>query len=155
MVDNVTALTEQLGATVERFQAALHDAAEKSALLKARLSRLPIPKALLPDAPEAPRLRRPSTEEEGLFLQRADQELVFAWQDANSAGRQHIERALLNLGAEPIGSPGERKEFSGQLHTSETPAFTGDLVEVKEPGWLLRDESGGYLLAYAKVSVIP
>ena len=154
-IENVTALTEQLGATVERFQNALRDGAEKSALLKTRLDRLPIPQALLPESPEPPRLRRPATEEEGLFRQRAAQELVFAWQDADRAARHHIERALLNLGAEPIGSPGERTKFSGQLHSSETPAFTGDLIEVKESGWVLRDESGGYLLAHAKVTVIP
>ena len=95
------------------------------------------------------------SEEESLFRQRTAQEVVFAWQDGDNSTRESMERVLFNLKAERIGTPGERTEFSGRLHVCDEPAFPGDSVIVRQSGWLLADSQGGYLLAHAKVSLVP
>jgi hypothetical protein len=154
VLDNVQALTQQLVATARRAQESVHDATEKATLLQSCLDGLPLPASLLPSAPARPPLRRTATEEEARFRKQTSQQMVFAWQESALEGREPIERALFNLGAEPIGRPGERVEFAGRIHECHESVFPGDSVEIVRSGWLLRDESGGYLLGHAQVKVV-
>jgi hypothetical protein len=153
---------ENVASLLEEFQRTTNDAVQlrsqvqdKGCLVQEWLERLPLPPALVPKSQNRPQLREPATEAENLYRQRTAQELVFAWQDADNSTRSSIERVLFNLGAEAIGAIGDRMEFSGRLHTSDEPAFPGDTVEIVQPGWLLADSHGGYLLAHAKVSLVP
>jgi hypothetical protein len=154
VLDNVNALAQQLAEATHRSQAAVNDAAQKATVLQSHLDSLPLPASLMPSAPTRTPLRRASTEEEARFRQRAAQQLVFAWQESTPEGREPIERALLNLGAEPIGRLGEHFEFAGRVHESREPMLPGDPVEILRPGWLLRDDSGGYLLGHAQVRAV-
>lgn len=153
ILENVQALVQQLAETAGRMQAGVDSARERSNLLKARLDSLPLPSDTIPLTPTRPPLRKPATEQEAAFRQRYAQEWVFAWQDSANEGREPIERALFNIGAEQIGHPGERVAFAGRIHECDAPVFPGDPVVVVRAGWLLRDESGGYLLAHAQVKV--
>jgi hypothetical protein len=150
ILESAEFLAQQFADTAARLQASFRETAEKADLLKDRLASLPVPAVLLSTAPLRPPLRAASTEAEGQFRQSAAQQLVFAWQET-SADREPLERALFNLGAEPLGQVGRRAEFSGRIHASSEPVFPGDPVEIVLPGWLLRDELGGYLLAHAQV----
>jgi hypothetical protein len=96
----------------------------------------------------------PATEAD--FGRRALQQMVFAWQEADSTeARAPIERALLNSEAVRIGKPGEQLQFVGRLHECHEPVFPGDPVEIVQPGWLMLDSKGEYLLAKAKVIPLP
>lgn len=154
LLDNLQAVVHHLAEAANRAQTVARETAERASRLKSRMDMLPLPQSILPEAPARPPLRLPTTEDERGFRQRAAQELVFAWQEAEAAARDPLERALFNVGAEPIGRPGEATQFVGRLHECNEPVFSGDHVEIVEPGWLLRDESGGYLLAHAKTKVV-
>lgn len=79
-------------------------------------------------------------------------ELVLAWRDVGpGAVREGLERALINVGIEPIGEPGEVVSFDGALHDSDEDLISGDAVEVTEPGWRFRNARGEFLLARARV----
>lgn len=79
------------------------------------------------------------------------QELVFGLKPGLSdAGHAALTGALRAGGVEQIGKPGQRVAFAGRLHDGPG-LFQGDDAVVVEPGWLIRDEDGEYLLARAKV----
>jgi len=154
MTETVQELIQQFAKAADRLRATADDTSEKNALLKAKLECLPLPTLLLPTASTRPPIRATTTEDESEYRRRVAQQLVFAWQETAPESREPIERALFNVGAEPVGQAGERVEFSGRLHESPGPIFPGDPVEIVQPGWLLRDESQGYLLACVQVKAI-
>jgi hypothetical protein len=88
---------------------------------------------------------------------RLAREAVVAWENiADPAAREWVESALFNAGVEPIGAAGEHTEFVGRLHDCGEPgAFSGKPVQVVQPGWLLREDGGEYLLAKAQVRLAP
>jgi hypothetical protein len=88
---------------------------------------------------------------------RLARETVVAWENiTDPAAREWVESALFNAGVEPIGTVGEYTEFVGRLHECTEPgAFSGKPVQVIEPGWLLHDDQGEFLLTKAKVRLVP
>lgn len=102
--------------------------------------------------------RVPGQEENGRHteLQRhLAQELVLSWKHArNLEVREGIARAMRGAGLRPIGVPGEQVVFVGRLHGSAEPLFPGDAAVVIEPGWMIQDGSGDYLLEKALVAPV-
>ena len=93
--------------------------------------------------------------EDADFKRRMAHELVIAWKYAPTPeAKQGIANALRNAGVSQIGSPGDDVAMDGGLHRCEGPAFPGDRVEVMEPGWLVHDGVGEYLLEKALVRLI-
>ncbi|MDF1752912.1 MAG: hypothetical protein P1U89_09080 [Verrucomicrobiales bacterium] len=89
------------------------------------------------------------------FKRRMAHELVIAWKYAPTIeAKQSIANALKNSGIQQIGEPGEGLTMDGGLHRCEGPAFPGDTVEVVEPGWLVHDGVGEFLLEKAIVKLI-
>jgi hypothetical protein len=82
--------------------------------------------------------------------------LVLSWREAETAeAREPLERAMQNLGLEPIGEPGQVVDYDSVSHavSPESPivARPGDRVKVQLPGWLFQDQRGGVILTPAVV----
>ncbi len=82
-------------------------------------------------------------------------ELAISWKHAQSPeARDGIARAMLGAGLRPIGSAGEQVAFAGRLHVATEPMFPGDPAFIVEPGWMIHDGSGEYLLEKALVAPV-
>jgi len=147
----VESLVQRFSSSLEAMQDSAAQLAVRRDRIKTQLAKEPLPATSLNATPERAPMRRPDTDAEVSFRQRAAQELVFAWQESAREARVPIEAALHNIGAEPIGEYGDKTKFVGRLHESRSPVFQDDSVEVERPGWILRDDAGGYLLTHALV----
>jgi len=79
-------------------------------------------------------------------------ELVISWKfTPNEEAKRGIARALQNSGVQQIGKQGEQVEFVGRHHRCEDAVFPGDQVIVVEPGWMVHDGIGEFLLEKAVV----
>ena len=95
----------------------------------------------------------PTSDPEIEFQKNLSEELVFAWQDAPSPEVQAgLERALFNVGVEPIGQRGDIVEFDGITQHTEDDVLQGDIVEIVLPGWQLVNRRGKSLIARARVN---
>jgi len=82
-------------------------------------------------------------------------ELTISWKHAqNPEVREGIARAMRGVGLRSIGLAGEQVTFTGRYHVSTTPMFPGDAGFIVEPGWVIHDGSGEYLLEKALVAPV-
>lgn len=81
-------------------------------------------------------------------------QLAAEWARAgNPETREVLRRLLTNLGVERVEKPAEVVAFKGRRHECESAVLPGAAVRVTEPGWMLRQGGGEYLLAKARVMV--
>jgi hypothetical protein len=99
---------------------------------------------------------RDAKSEEELDCQRdLAENLVYTWQDAESAEtREALERVMINVGLEPVGEQDEVVPFDGNLHYTQNNISPGDKVVVRLPGWRLVNRRGRYLIARARVEQV-
>lgn len=140
----INGFIERTEAVSRRIESELRGIRERTENLKARLNK-PVAPTTNQDGPKP--IASGKQDRRALA-----QQMVFAWEEATSPEeKERIACALRNGGIEPIGTAGERINFVGRLH--EGPGvFQDDPVEIVQPGWMLRDDIGEYLLAKAKVA---
>ena len=82
-------------------------------------------------------------------------QLATAYHDSDCEDtKKELYRLLFNLGAEPVGKPGQKLAFKGRNHEcSDANALPGDPVKVTEPGWMLRNCPGDYQLSKIRVTI--
>ena len=86
------------------------------------------------------------------FQRDLSEELVYAWQDSSSDEvHMQLERVLVNVGLEKVGSAGQRVGFDGTLHVANDAVLPDEEVEIILPGWRLTSARGKYLIARARV----
>lgn len=107
------------------------------------------------DARERPavagRATREGTPEENFRATLCGQ-LAGEWQrSGNDESREVLRRLMTNLGAERVERPGDVVAFKGRRHQCDGTVLPGVPVRVTEAGWLLRQGTGEYLLAKARV----
>jgi hypothetical protein len=88
----------------------------------------------------------PKTDEDKDFRRSEADRLAAVWATAWDAkkdeARDYLESAMWNItGLRLVGEAGARVTFDGRYHVCETPAFTGDSVVVRRPGWLLQESN--------------
>ncbi len=82
-------------------------------------------------------------------------ELTISWKRAQSdEAREGIARAMRGAGLQQLGVAGEQVTFAGRYHQSTEPMFPGDPGFVVEPGWMIHDGTGEYLLEKALVAPV-
>jgi hypothetical protein len=100
----------------------------------------------------------PEPKEDGAladFRRSLAHELAISWKHAQSPeAREGIARAMLGAGLRPIGVAGEQVTFAGRLHVATEPMFPGDPAFIVEPGWMIHDGNGEYLLEKALVAPV-
>src|SRR5207302_1380003 len=110
-----------------QVEVALREDRERVTRLEEQLQTAP------PEEKEVPREcpRPPEWRPEGFDRRRAAEVLVFAWKEAvTPEAKAPVERAMLNLGLEPIGERGEALPFDGACHACLGSVFEGDRVKV-------------------------
>ncbi len=111
--------------------------------------------AASPEKPVEASPQSPQGSAEAAFKRELTHELVISWKYAeNTEAKKGIARALLNTGVTQIGEPGTKTDFVGRYHRSEEALFPGDPVRILEPGWLIHDGVGEYLLEKALVEPV-
>ncbi len=108
-----------------------------------------LPTASSEESPE-PVPAGPSTD--AAYKRELTHELVISWKYAeNAEAKDGIARALLNTGATQLGEANQETEFVGRYHQCAQPLFPGDRVRILQPGWMIHDGVGEYLLEKAIV----
>ena len=109
-----------------------------------------------PARPSQPSLTLvPTSDAEFDFRRNVGRELVLAWRDAEKPEvRDSIERVLMNVGIEAVGTPGEMVTYDGLSHRAEGNAKVGQSVEIIRPGWKLVNSRGSFLISHAIVRSI-
>ncbi len=113
----------------------------------------------VPESWQSPELNRAdsvekpaSPRDQQLMIQICGQ-LVSTWKRTpNENTKRTLQSILNNLGLDREGEVGQQLPFKGRNHECATQTVNpGDLVEIREPGWLLKDCPGDYLLLKAQV----
>jgi hypothetical protein len=89
------------------------------------------------------------------FLRGLAHELTLSWKrEKNPEAREGIARAMRGAGLRQLGTAGEQVTFAGSYHICTDPIFPGDPAFVLEPGWMIHDGTGEYLLEKALVAPV-
>jgi hypothetical protein len=103
-------------------------------------------------------LALPDDGEDVSFRRNVARRLVSSWLEAwdknKPEGREFLESAIWNVsGFKPIGEPNQRLSFDGRYHEGGAGLFTGDIVKIVRPGWLLEEaDNCEYVVLKAQVS---
>jgi hypothetical protein len=78
-----------------------------------------------------------------------------AWEKNKPEAREFLESAIWNVsGFKPLGEAGQRLSFDGRYHEGGAGTFTGDVVQIVRPGWLLEEANDcEYVVLKAQVSL--
>jgi hypothetical protein len=148
------AYAQRLAGTAERLAGELRALRSQADTLRGRIRRPEPPRDRQDDGLEKPeRAELPDIAESRRRLAR---ETVVAWENiSDPTAREWVEAALENAGVKPIGTAGEVTEFDGSLHQCIDPGvFSGKLVRIDQPGWLLPEARGEYLLSKARAHLV-
>jgi hypothetical protein len=89
------------------------------------------------------------------FLRGMAHELTISWKrEKNPEAREGIARAMRGAGLRQLGTAGEQVTFAGRYHACTAPMFPGDPAFILEPGWMIHDGTGEYLLEKAIVAPV-
>jgi hypothetical protein len=121
---------------------------------------LPLPPSPKPSKPaNGPTpLALPSDAEEVAFRRNVARRLVSSWVDAwdksKQEAREFLESAIWNIsGFRQVGEMGQRLSFDGRYHEGGAGLFTGDVVQIIRPGWVLEEaDDCEYVVLKAQVS---
>jgi hypothetical protein len=99
-----------------------------------------------------------STAGEQKLMVEVTQLLASTWKRSpHEMAKRTLQSILHNLGVQRIGAAGQRVPFQPQHQELDEPSSAdlepGAPVEVVEPGWILQNCPGDYLLAKAKVTI--
>ncbi len=100
----------------------------------------------------------PNDDEDVSFRRNVARRLVSSWVEAweknKPEGREFLESAIWNVsGFKPIGEANQRLSFDGRYHEGGAGLFTGDIVKIVRPGWLLEEaDNCEYVVLKAQVS---
>jgi hypothetical protein len=116
------------------------------------------PKVPSKEAPKSAPLQFPEDEEDTSFRRNVARRLVSSWMEAweknKVDAREFLESAIWNIsGFRPIGEIGQRLSFDGHYHEGSAGLFTGDIVKIIRPGWLLEEANDSeYVVLKAQVT---
>jgi hypothetical protein len=100
--------------------------------------------AAKPATAESNSLPLPKSAEDVAFRRNVARRLVSSWVDAwdknKPEARDLLESAIWNVsGFRQVGEASQRVSFDGRYHEGGAGLFTGDVVQVVRPGWILEE----------------